>query len=279
MNISKLFTRLSVVIMLVSAFLSALGLLWDGLYQDTNTLILTGWRINDWVTLLVAVPLFAVAIYMTKKELLPGYALLIGLNMYTVYNYSFYLFGAAFNAAFIGYVLLFVLGIFGLILGAVYLFKALGRQHFPKAKTAKWISAYMFLIVFFLSVGWIGQWFDFVLTGKVPELMERFGTTIHLVAALDLTFVVPWFFVGAVLLWRQQISGLIIAFMVHMKTVIYNIILLFGSISQMTVGVDGESVFILFWVFFIVASTVSLIFLGKPLNKKTTFNNMNKVHL
>lgn len=270
MNIRKAFIQLSVIIMFTSGSLSLLGLLWDGLYEDTNSLILTGWWINDWVTLAVAVPMFAISFFLATKEWLSGYALLFGLMMYTVYNYSFYLFGAAFNAAFIGYVIMFVFGVFGLILGAILLFSKLNACHLPSSKASKIISSYMFLIVVFLSIGWIGQWLDFVVTGKIPELMERFDATTHLIATLDLTFVVPWFFVGALLLWKQQISGLIIAFMVHVKTVIYNIILLWGSIYQMNVGIEGASQLIPIWTFFIVGSTVTLYYLIKPTWKETT---------
>lgn len=267
MKLSKIYFSIGFVVMTISAFLSLLGLFWEHLYQDSNELILTGWWINDWVTLVVAVPLFAFSLLMIKNESLTGYALLLGLMMYSVYNFSFYLFGAAFNAAFLGYVIILVLGLFGLILGAILLYGKLDKGHLPSSKASKLISSYMLLVVIFLSIGWIGQWLDFVVTGKIPELMERFDATLHLVAALDLTFVVPWFFVGAFLLWRQQVLGLIIAFMVHLKTIIYNIILLWGSIYQMNEGIEGASDFIPVWSFFIIGSTLTMIYLLKPSHK------------
>lgn len=266
-NISRIFLRLGFTALVLSATLSIIGLTWKGLYQDTNSLILKGWWFNDWVTLLVAVPLFALAIFLSNKGSIRGFALLMGLMMFTVYNYSFYLFGAAFNAVFLGYVAVFVVGIFGLLAGTLTLLSLLKSDHFPNIVVSKSISSYMVLTAIFLSIGWVGQWLDFVITGNKPQLMEQFEASNHLVAALDMTFVVPWFLFGAFLLWKQRISGLIVSFMVHVKTVIYNVILLWSSIAQYVDGVEGAKAFIPLWGFFLIGSTVSLVGLLRPLNK------------
>lgn len=263
--ISRIFLQLGFAVMFLSAALSLMGLLWEGLYQDTNWFILTGWWINDWVTLLMAVPLFFLAIYLGKKGSKRGFALLTGLMMYTVYNYSYYLFGAAFNAAFLGYVFVFVLGLFGLLTGACILFSMLRRDDLPSIRATRSISSYMVLTGVFLSIGWIGQWVNFILKGINPPLLEQLGATNHLVAALDLTVVVPWFVFAAVLLWKQNILGLIISFMVHVKTVIYNVILLWGSVFQHNAGVDGAAVLMPLWGFFLMGSIASLVILFRSL--------------
>ncbi|OIJ19411.1 hypothetical protein BKP45_13270 [Anaerobacillus alkalidiazotrophicus] len=266
-NISRVFLRIGIAIMLLSATLSLIGLLWEELYQDTNLLIVEGWWMNDWVTLLLAVPLFAIAIFLGKKGSKHGFGLLVGLMMYTVYNYSFYLFGAAFNAVFLGYVVVFVLGLFGLLTGALTLFTLLRKEDVPSIKVARVISIYMVVTALFLCIGWVGQWLSFVVTGTTPALMEQLEATNHLVAALDLTFVVPWFIFGAVLLWKYRVSGLIVSLMVHMKTVIYNVILLWSSISQHTSGVEGAIDFIPLWGFFFVGSSAAMVGLLRSLKK------------
>ncbi|OIJ14204.1 hypothetical protein BKP37_08965 [Anaerobacillus alkalilacustris] len=265
MNKTRQLLNIGIAIMLISATLSFIGLSWDGLYQDENLLILKGWWINDWVTLVVAVPLFAIAIILTKKGGLSGVALLSGLMMYTVYNYSYYLFGAAFNAAFIGYVIVFVLGLFGLLVGGVTLFSKLSVAHMPSLKICKFISIYMGLTALLLSIGWIGQWLRFVTTGITPALLEQLDITNHLVAALDMTLVVPWFLFGSVLLWKKQVAGLIVGFFVHVKTVIYTIILLWGSTSQMLTGIEDAGALIPLWGFFFSGSLISISLLLKPI--------------
>lgn len=264
-DLSRLFLNIGFSIMLLSGALSLIGLFGDGLYQDTNLFILKGWWINDWVTLLIAFPAFILAIILAKQGLKGGYALLAGLMMYTVYNYSYYLFGAAFNAAFLGYVFVFVLGLFGLITGTLTLFNLLRKEDFPSIRSTRVISSYMVLTPVFLSIGWVGQWLNFVLEGITPPLLEQLDATNHLVAALDMSLVVPWFFLGAVLLWKQSVLGLVVALMINVKTVIYNVILMWGSIYQHQLGVEGAAALIPLWGFFLIGSAASLIVLFRSI--------------
>lgn len=273
-NVTRTFLLLGVVVVFLSIILSVMGLLVEELYQDTNFYILKGWWINDWVTLLVAVPIFFLALALGKRGSKTGFALLAGLMMYTVYNYSYYLFGAAFNAMFLGYVVVFVMGIFGIITGVLTLIGLLRSDDLPSVRISKSISIYMTLTAIFLSIGWIGQWINFILKGIKPPLLEQFGATNHLVAALDMTLVVPWFLLGAVLLWKQSIIGLIISLMLHLKAVIYNVILIWGSLFQHGAGVEGAAALIPLWAFFLIGSALSLIGLLRTIDDK----KINNVH-
>lgn len=256
---SNIFLQLGIVVMLLSATLSLIGLFVDDLYHDTNLFILSGWRINDWVTLLVATPIFLIAIFLGKRGSKIGFALLAGLMTYTVYNYSYYLFGAAFNAAFLGYVIVFVLGIFGLITGVITLLNLVSRDDLPSILVGKSISVYMIITATFLSIGWVGQWLNFIIKGIKPPLLEQLGATNHLVAALDMTLVVPWFLFGAVLLWKEHILGLIVSLMVNLKSIIYNVILIWGSFFQHGEGVEGALSLIPLWGFFLIGSVLSMV--------------------
>ncbi|WP_147534520.1 hypothetical protein [Bacillus marasmi] len=256
---SKIFLQIGTAVMLLSATLSLIGLLVEDLYQDTNFFILSGWRINDWVTLLVATPIFIIAISLGKRGNKSGFALLTGLMMYTVYNYSYYLFGAAFNAAFLGYVIVFVLGIFGLITGVITLLHLVSQEDLPSILVTKSISVYMIMTATFLSIGWVGQWLNFIIKGIKPPLLEQLGSTNHLVAALDMTFVVPGFLFGAILLWKEHILGLIVSLMVNVKSVIYNVILIWGSFFQHREGVEGAATLIPLWGFFLIGSVLSMV--------------------
>ncbi|MGM0904533.1 MAG: hypothetical protein ACQEXB_25995 [Bacillota bacterium] len=273
--IPRLFLQLGFAVMLLSLTLSLMGLFLDGLYQDTNLFILNGWWINDWVTLLIAVPLLLLALYLAKQGSIRGFSLLLGLMMYTVYNYSYYLFGAAFNIGFLGYVFVFVLALFGLLTGGILLINLLNSEDLPSIRVSRMISSYMILTAVFLSIGWVGQWLNFVLTGNKPALLEQLGATNHLVAALDMTFVVPWFIFGAVLLWKQSILGHIVSLVVNVKTVIYNVILLWGSFFQHKAGVESAADLIPLWGFFLVGSAGSMFVLLKSI-KERMINNLWK---
>ncbi|TVR58305.1 MAG: hypothetical protein EA426_10390, partial [Spirochaetaceae bacterium] len=69
------------------------GIIFFYLYRD-GSFALQAWRINDPVTLGLAVPVLAVSIVLSRRESLRGFLLMLGVMQYAFYNYAFYLFGA-----------------------------------------------------------------------------------------------------------------------------------------------------------------------------------------
>src|SRR5439155_26831599 len=91
---------LSVAAGVLMAVASALGLLVGGLYRDPESTasMLRGY---DFVTLLVAVPLLAAALWGVQRGSVRAQLVWIGVLAYAVYIYALYVFGSAFNAAFL----------------------------------------------------------------------------------------------------------------------------------------------------------------------------------
>ena len=106
---------LSVIAATLMAVQSLLGLVLPGQYRDVEW-IRTTWFGNDWVTLVVAVPLLVIALRLASRGSLRGQLLWLGMLGYGAYNYAFYLFGAALNVFFPLYAMLLVLSVAGLIL-------------------------------------------------------------------------------------------------------------------------------------------------------------------
>ena len=78
---------------------SALGLLFRGQYRDVEWIAAT-WLGNDWVTLVVALPLLSAGIVLTRGGSVRGLLLWLGTLGYAIYNSAYYLFGAALSAFF-----------------------------------------------------------------------------------------------------------------------------------------------------------------------------------
>src|SRR5436305_6076 len=72
---------------------SVLGLVFHDQYRDVTWIRATWWG-NDWVSLLVVVPLLAAAVLSTRRGSVRGLLLTVGLLGYSVYNEAFYLLGA-----------------------------------------------------------------------------------------------------------------------------------------------------------------------------------------
>jgi hypothetical protein len=84
---------LTTILVTLVATQATLGLLMPRLYRDEEWIKATCFG-NDWITLLVAVPLLLTSHRMTRAGSIRGELLWIGTG-YAVYNYAFYLFGAA----------------------------------------------------------------------------------------------------------------------------------------------------------------------------------------
>lgn len=78
---------------ILMAVQSSTGIIFFDLYRD-GSFALQAWRINDPVTLAVAVPVLFVSIFLTLRRSLRGFMLMLGALQYALYNYAFYLFGA-----------------------------------------------------------------------------------------------------------------------------------------------------------------------------------------
>ena len=114
------FTRslkvLSILIIIFTIAASAGGLFIKGLYRD-NAFVTSTWLGTDFVTLCLAVPLLIAAAILAGRGSTRAYLICLGLFESSLYNFGFYLFGAAFNILFMVYAALFGLSIWALFLG------------------------------------------------------------------------------------------------------------------------------------------------------------------
>ena len=89
--------RLSTVLLAIMLIQALTGLAFQAAYRDVEW-IRTTWFGNDWVTLVVAAPLLLMGLRRTAVGSVQGLLLWLGLIGFALYNYAFYLFGAALNA-------------------------------------------------------------------------------------------------------------------------------------------------------------------------------------
>lgn len=247
---------LSILIVILTIVASAGGLLIDGLYRD-NAFVTAGWRGNDLVTLLVAVPILAVSLVYSMRGSRRAQVIWLGALDYVLYNYSFYLFGTAFNAFFVVYVALFTLSIFALIYALIRLdVGAIGGRFRPRTP-ARWLAGYHVLWGILLSVAWMAMWVEFVLTGHPPALIAKTDHVTNVVFALDLSMVVPPVLLSAVWLWQRRPWGYVVSGILNVKGVIYMLALIAATLSEIEAGVATLSAETGLWVFFLIASSIA----------------------
>jgi hypothetical protein len=223
---------------------SLAGIFWDGLYSRDAEWAQAAWSGNDLVTLLVAVPLLVMALLLARRGSRRGELLWYAMLGYAVYNYAFYLFGARMNELFPLYAVLFVLPFIALALALGHLDAGAVAADFSARTPVRWVSAYMVFTGAGLAIAWTAQWAAWVFRGVEPSIgVEGFA----LVAALDLTFMVPYFILGAVLLWRRRPWGYVLGAIMNLKGAMYTLVLTAGSSVGAARGIEGSAAQIPVW--------------------------------
>jgi len=257
---------LSVVIVFLSITASAGGLLFNNLYQD-NAFVTAVWRGNDLVTIFAAVPILIAVIIFSMRGSQHAQLIWFGMLDYTLYNFAFYLFGAAFNGFFLIYTALVALSIAALIFGLLKIDVRGIVQKFRQATPTKWISAYMLFTAVGLTAVYVLQSVRYIFTSQVPNIIERTGHITSVVPALDLTLLVPWIILGAVWLWRRQPWGYIITAILAVKGTVYTLALTAASLSASRAGYTESSSEVPLWAVlsmgFLAASALLLANLRK----------------
>ncbi len=234
---SKTIVYLSVVIVVLALIASVGGLLFDDLYRD-NAFVRTTWLGNDAVTLFLAIPILVAAMLFSRRGSLRARLIWLGALDYMLYNYAFYLFGAAFNAFFLIYAALLGLSIFALIFGLVNLDVEEIHRQFSVRTPVKWIGGYFLFVAAGLSLIYVAQSIAYIATGQLPAIVTITEHPTNVVFALDLTLLIPWLVVGAVWLIKRKPWGYVIAGILSVKGPLYTLVLGVNSVLVMSAGLS-----------------------------------------
>ncbi len=233
-NKFKLPIILSIMVAVLAGITSILGLVFPELYRD-NDVIKVVWFVNDLVTLFLGVPLLLGALYLAIRGSIKAQLIWIGTIWYMIYNYIFYLYGAAVNKFFLLYVALFILSVYALIFTFVKVDIKDIAQRFNPRTPVKAVCGFMFFFAFALGVPWVGKCLAFVFGGPTPTVAEG------VIFATDLCFMISVLIVSGILLYKKQPWGYVLSIMVMIKGIFYPIILIVGGIlAYIKLGVWDE---------------------------------------
>lgn len=212
---------------------SGLGLVLPREYRDQGWVAST-WFGNDLVTLVLAVPLLVTGLLLARTGSPRGVLLWIGMLGYALYNGMFYMLGTTLNVFFPLYVGILVTAVAALILTLPRLPLAALRDSLPEgAGGTRGVAAWLVLMATGLTTVWMGMWAGHVFGGRdAPGGVDVF----RLVAALDLSVMVPALATGGVLLWRRSPWGVPVAAMASLQGGLYLLVLGFNGVVAIREG-------------------------------------------
>ncbi len=177
-----------------------------GLYRSDSVAFAAQARAQDAVTLVVALPLLAVAWWITRRGAQSARVLLAGTYLYFLYAYAVFALGVAYNELVYLYILLFAASLFG----AIFSFLSVDAAELGRASRARFprraAAALMATLGVLLAVNWLGvEAGPDTLVGRKPLGLGHY-TTIPL-QVLDLGVAMPVSLLGAFWLWRRDPRG------------------------------------------------------------------------
>jgi hypothetical protein len=213
---------LSVLVAVLATFATVVGLRFPTVYGDkAGRAMAFG---NDLPTLVVAVPLLALAIIYSARGSVRARLLWLGALYYMFYNYAFYVFLLPVTKLYLPIVAIFALSLLALALGVGNLdVEAIGRR-FRSRTPAKLMAAYMFVWAAMVGGLWISQWVRFLITGKVPN-MGGSENAYQVIAAVDLSFMLSLLIQAAYWLWRRRPWGYVMAVVLNVQGALYTAVM------------------------------------------------------
>lgn len=177
----------------------------SGLYRYDPDFLAREAIIWDVINLLIAVPLFAVGIFLSGRNSLRGRLLLAGLLMYLFYVYLMYATMMAFNPLFLVYVAIFSLSIVALAINLSKIDIGGLPQKFSERFPVRIFTGYMVLLAVMMIGLWVGRIIPMTLSNSLPPELTGLSTLES--QALDLGLIAPIALSAAVLLWRNSPWG------------------------------------------------------------------------
>jgi hypothetical protein len=179
-----------------------------GLYKHMSAEVAPQGIAQDYITLLVAVPLLFIALFMARKESLKGRFLLAGTLGYFLVTYLFYLTMGMYNELFLTYVFLAGASFFAFILTIISF--DLSRLHlsFQRSIPVKATGRFLMFNSIAITLMWLGIVVPPLLDGSIiPVQVEHYTTLI--VQGLDLAILLPSaFIIGQAFSRRKQMGYL-----------------------------------------------------------------------
>jgi hypothetical protein len=223
---------------------AALGLAFRDYYLDVDWIEAT-WLGNDWVTLAVALPLLVGGLAWARRGSIRATLLWLGVLGYALYNYAYYLFGAALNVFFPLYLSAVIAAALALILAASSVSPRDLACSFSGKTPVRVIGGYFVFVGVALACVWLTLWAAHVFAGHpTPVEPEAF----KIVAALDTVLMVPALAIGGILLTQRNAWGYVISAAAGVQASLYLIVLSTNSIVVVVRGLASPPGEIPLWV-------------------------------
>lgn len=227
MEHKKIVTMLVIGIMIAAAAASSVGIFSDqgqgeyvyesirgedvaiygrGLYKHMSADVAIQGIAQDYVTLLLGVPLLGIGLYFARRNSLRGRLFLAGVLGYFLVTYLFYLVMGMYNVLFLVYAALLGMSFFALSLTLLGFNLEMLKEALQERAPAGFAGGFLMFNAFAIGFMWLSGILPPLLDGTIyPDSLDHYTTMI--VQGLDLGLLLPLSAVSGLLLFRREQMG------------------------------------------------------------------------
>ncbi len=186
-----------------------------GLYQHDSVAIAAQGIAQDYVTLIVAIPMLVLSWSKFKEFSLRGGLILLGTLGYFLYTYTSYVFLWMLNPMFIVYVMLMSLSFFAFVWAFMQFdIDRVSHAFLPKFPN-KLIGFVQIALGVLLGGMWLSMIVSYVFSGIPPAGLDHYTTLV--IQGLDLGFIVPLALLSGVWILQRKPMGFMLSAVVIFK--------------------------------------------------------------
>ena len=196
-------------IIVLTTIASLVSLLTPDFYIRDSTTMAVKSHYLDLINMSIVVPTGVLMFVLAMKKSYWAKLFILGIMAYLAYMFGFNALSLFFNKLFLVYVAIFGLGIFGIILGYGEMQQSGNYLENPIKMRISGIYLMLFAVIPFIA--WLIEIVLATVNGSIPESISGMNLPVNVVHVFDMAFVLPVIIIGAVLLFRGKMSGLIIS--------------------------------------------------------------------
>ncbi len=204
-TISKL-CKMSGLLALLTLIQSAIGVFHPQVFRDP-AMTAGNARGTDVVILFAALPVLVISMVFALRGSLRAQLVWAGTLIYLFYNAVIFTFAIAFNPLFLFYVATLSLSGWSLVILLLQIDVELIRTQFIETTPVRWFAGYLTAIALLFLLSWLRQIVPALFSNTTPEFLSGTIMLTSPVHILDVGFLLPSGFLGAVWLWRKQTWG------------------------------------------------------------------------
>nr|WP_277410219.1 hypothetical protein [Natrinema longum] len=184
---------------------TTVGLFVPGFYRDAPVLLPQVYG-QDLLTLFVALPVFAVALYYAARGSLRGYIVWLGVDGYLLYTYASYAFMTAFNELYLVYTTLLWLTLVTFVGGIVRLDATEVKRAAGDLSVRPYVG-FQVLLAVLVAFLWLAEVLPAIAAGTTPPCVAEAALPTSVIYSLDLGIIVPAFLLTAYWLRKRRAWG------------------------------------------------------------------------